>query len=232
MRISVEMRAIEEEKFGLSNIDLLNGRRCLSVEDDEENKILMRMALNYVGIEVHFAITGKAGLKQVRESHNKYSLIITDLRMPIMSGQEMIMKIREYEQKNELPNIPIVVLSGEPSEAENANCIDILRANAYIQKPVTLDILSKTILELILSENSKNSKPQNEVNMKNIKRNIIIILDDDPISISIIRQFISNFEFTVFTSINIKNVLFNNNPIYIYIYLIRLSVFTGKIEGM
>ena len=69
-------------------------------------------------------------------------MIFTDLRMPIMSGQEMIKKIREYEISKNLSSTPIIIISGEPSEIEIDRCINQLKVNylpsryIYIYRPM------------------------------------------------------------------------------------------------
>ena len=47
--------------------------------------------------------------------------------MPVMSGQELIQAIREYEYQENLQATPIIILSGESSDSEIEYCIHQLK---------------------------------------------------------------------------------------------------------
>ena len=49
--------------------------------------------------------------------------------MPVMTGQDMIFAIREYEKENKFLMVPIIIISGEPSELEIDRCINQLKVN-------------------------------------------------------------------------------------------------------
>ena len=98
----------------IENVD----SRILLVEDDDPNRKIMGELLERSGCSVYLANNGKTAfeifkvyifiisinilyLQDISEESapNKYfSAILTDLRMPVMSGQIMIMKIRKYEK--------------------------------------------------------------------------------------------------------------------------------------
>ena len=76
------------------------GLRVLYVEDICENQMVMTQILQQFGFEIKQAVDGAEGLYQFKKNQIGYfDVILTDLRMPNMSGQTMIMKIREFEKK-------------------------------------------------------------------------------------------------------------------------------------
>ena len=86
------------------DLELLNntykGLKVLYVEDISENQMIMTQVLNQIGFEIHLANNGSEGLlKFKRNGMAYYDFILTDLRMPNMSGQTMIRKIREFEEE-------------------------------------------------------------------------------------------------------------------------------------
>ncbi len=66
--------------------------RILIVEDNEENRLLMKNLLLDVGFEVRDAVNGKLGLKVFEQWHPH--LIWMDMRMPVMNGYEAIQRIK------------------------------------------------------------------------------------------------------------------------------------------
>ena len=175
---------------------------CLYVEDQVQNHPVMLGFLNYLGIKVELAYNGKEGLQEIKGNYNCYDLIITDLRMPIMSGQQMISEIRKYEKgENYETNIKIIVLSGEPSENEESLCLHILGANDYLTKPVSLADLYCSINKIktdnLSSESSKISYKY---------QNTILIIDDDKFANSITKQFLDTLELTILQAYSITQV--------------------------
>ena len=76
------------------------GLRILYVEDICENQMVMSHVLAELGFEISLANNGAEGLYLFKKQRKEFfDLILTDLRMPNMSGQTMIIKIREYEQE-------------------------------------------------------------------------------------------------------------------------------------
>ena len=133
-----------------------------------------------------------------------FHAIMTDLRMPIMSGQKMIMAIRRFEKASDIKRTPIIVISGDPSENEKVKCLDILGANAFISKPLTFELLQ---LELIKID--EDSDRPIECNLqKGAKEILIFVIDDDQFSSKILTKQLENNGLnnyiTAFTAYDVK----------------------------
>jgi two-component system, NtrC family, sensor kinase len=106
---------------------------------DDEPGVLegLRDFLEDEGYEVHEAMEAKEGLKVFQSV--KPNLVLTDLRMPGMSGMELIGEIRKINTTT-----PIIVLTGYGT-LESA--IDAIRLNVFdfITKPIELDFLKTTL---------------------------------------------------------------------------------------
>lgn len=105
------------------------------VIDDEKNiRNGLKAALEIDGYEVLLAEDGTIGLSLAL--NNEIDLIITDLRMPGVSGEEVLRRVT-----TETPGIPVIVLTGHGT-VESA--VDAMRAGAYdfLTKPLNLDRLS------------------------------------------------------------------------------------------
>ena len=88
-------------------------KRILFIEDEEFFLEMFGKKLQDDGYEVEYAKNGAWGSKMAAE--NKYDLIITDMVMPAMGGDEIIRRIKMDEKTK---NIPIIVLSASINEED------------------------------------------------------------------------------------------------------------------
>ncbi|MEO7136209.1 MAG: response regulator [Gemmatimonadales bacterium] len=83
--------------------------RILVVDDEPALCELLARMLRGAGYEVVKACDGLAGWELVGWSAQSFDLVVTDSRMPGMSGTEFIHRLRERN-----PALPIVHISGSP----------------------------------------------------------------------------------------------------------------------
>ncbi|HZI05931.1 MAG TPA: response regulator [Archangium sp.] len=104
--------------------------QILVVDDERDMRLLLRYQLEQEGYAVIEASDGKAALKLLRECSP--SLIITDVRMPFMSGLELL-----REAKQVLPATEVIVATGY---AEVETAIECMRAGAFdlLRKPFNI----------------------------------------------------------------------------------------------
>ncbi len=98
------------------------------VEDDLALSEMYRYKLENSGFRVRNASDGQAGLK-VAEKH-KPDLILLDLRMPVMSGDEMLARLRATEWGS---NIKVIILTNI-SRNEAPMPLRFLHVDQYIVK--------------------------------------------------------------------------------------------------
>jgi CheY-like chemotaxis protein/signal transduction histidine kinase/HAMP domain-containing protein len=88
-------------------------KRLLIVEDDAAEQLSIRQLLDHDDIEIVAADTGAAALSVLRE--NPCDCVVLDLRLPDMTGFEVLDRIRN---DNELSTVPVVVFTGRELSAE------------------------------------------------------------------------------------------------------------------
>jgi len=114
------------------------GEKILIVDDRRENIVfLANDVLRPQGYEIITAMDGKKGLQKALEE--KPDLIITDMRMPKMNGDEMIRALRETGHK-----VPVILSTFQGSER---SAVQAFRAGAtdYIIKPFTVDEILQAV---------------------------------------------------------------------------------------
>lgn len=136
--LTYQLDTSKNEKQDSSKLDLKD-KRILLVEDNEINMEVAEFYLGAVHANVDKAWNGLEAVEKVKEQPNKYSLVLMDIMMPKMNGDEAARCIRKIN-----PSIPIVAMS-----AQSEYSIDQTIMNDSISKPIDeqkLDqILSKYI---------------------------------------------------------------------------------------
>lgn len=136
--LTYQLDTSKNEKQDSSKLDLKD-KRILLVEDNEINMEVAEFYLDAVHANVDKAWNGLEAVEKVKEQPNQYSLILMDIMMPKMNGDEAAKCIRKIN-----PSIPIVAMS-----AQSEYSIDQTIMNDSISKPIDeqkLDqILSKYI---------------------------------------------------------------------------------------
>lgn len=136
--LTYQLDTSKNEKQDTSKLDLKD-KRILLVEDNEINMEVAEFYLNAVHANVKKAWNGLEAVEKVKEQPNQYSLILMDIMMPKMNGDEAAKCIRKIN-----PSIPIVAMS-----AQSEYSIDQTIMNDSISKPIDeqkLDqILSKYV---------------------------------------------------------------------------------------
>jgi len=143
--------------------------KMLFVDDEPVEKIIrqfFRPQIKSGTYEVYFAKDGDSALNIVQEDKG-IDLILTDINMPEMDGLELLKLVRV-----ERPWITAIVISAYYGDLDNIRTAMNLGAFDFIQKPVDLDDLKRTIEKAIchidrqkmLLENISNKKQLESVN--------------------------------------------------------------------
>lgn len=125
-----------------SKVKSKSKHRVLVVDDDEEIRkyICQELASEYHMLE---CANGKEALSLVLK--NAPDLIISDVMMPEMDGITLCRKIKQHVKIN---HVPVILLTAKSEEADNLEGI-ATGADAYIVKPFNIEILSKTVQNII-----------------------------------------------------------------------------------
>ena len=119
------------------------GKKILVVEDQEDNRNIMRDLLTNSGFDVVEAINGIEGVALAEKLLP--DLILMDIQLPGIDGYEAT---RQIKAKKELSSIPIIVvtsyaLSGDDKKAYDAGCDD------YVAKPFSPRKLLAKVLKFL-----------------------------------------------------------------------------------
>lgn len=116
----------------------------LLIADDEANQLeLLRYNLTKAGYEVVCATNGREALELIEDT--KPDLVILDWMMPEVSGMDVC---REIRNRNDLKNLPVIMLSARGEEGDKSLGLDT-GADDYITKPFSPRELVSRVKALI-----------------------------------------------------------------------------------
>ncbi|NDV25030.1 response regulator [Desulfovibrio sp. JC010] len=153
-RLEKDLREIAEPIEGVKSVEVAFGKdfyeadiyrrmdfelpsRVLLVDDEREfvKTLSERLLLRDLGSAVVY--DGESALDVVQDDEPE--VMILDLKMPGIDGIEVLRRV-----KSDRPSIEVIILTGHGSDDDRKTCMD-LGAFAYLNKPVDIDVLSKTL---------------------------------------------------------------------------------------
>jgi len=126
----------------------------LVVEDTPDTLQMVDLALTFKGYRVVTARNGQEALDAIKKEHP--ALIITDILMPRMDGFSLVHRLRINPKTR---GIPVVFLSATyvaPEDKQFAAAIGVTR---FIEKPIVLEELLRTVSDLLSRGTLADSKP-------------------------------------------------------------------------
>jgi len=142
----------------------------LVVDDEPDMRIALTYALSHCGYSVESASSGLEALEKFEA--DKFSLIITDLKMPGMSGIEILGKVKKRS-----PKIPVIMIT---AYGTINNAVEAMQQGAsdYILKPFSTEILEAAIKKVYINSNGKAQSKLLEVYSKRNSETKRIITQD------------------------------------------------------
>ena len=117
--------------------------KILVIDDEVNIQKLTKANLNASGYEVFIAADGEEGLRLAQFKHP--NLILLDLRMPGMSGWDVLMVLKANRK---LRRIPVVIMTATVPETE-AYRVRGMRTMGYVLKPFSADELIDKIRSIL-----------------------------------------------------------------------------------
>ena len=229
-----EQYPIIQKNYNLEDWDRCNnkcrGFRCLNVEPNISNQELVSQILFYLGFEYDIVTTGLEAINLYKQKYYEkeyYDLIITELKLPVLNGLEMIQEIKNFENRLQLENkkegAAILIISSDMTGGEEEKCFEILGTKHVLRKPVSLselcahlDMLTNKRLEYKMEERKelvRRKVTMGECNQNT--RNTILVVEDDTFVASIISQFVQSAGYSTINAYTIAQVY-----IYYILYIL------------
>lgn len=154
-------------------------QKILVVDDELGVRELLYDALTKQGYKSITATSGEEAIELI--GTQRPDLVLLDFKMPDMNGVEILKKIRSFDSKTK-----IVMLTGMGTE-ELERESRLQGASGFLRKNLGIDVIVKAIGEIFHVR-------------KEYKENKILVVDDDPEIISLIRDFLMKKGYTITTA--------------------------------
>jgi len=117
------------------------------VDDEEDILHILRAGLGRYGHNVMTFSDPVLALKEFSYSHLDYKLILTDIRMPAMSGIELAKKAKEID-----PDVRLMVMTAfELGSYELSHDLPFVKVEDLLKKPISMSNICKVIDKKIAS---------------------------------------------------------------------------------
>lgn len=118
--------------------------QVLLVDDSTINQKVAGNFLQKHGVSVDYSNHGKEALEAINQQD--YDLVFMDCHMPVMDGYQATEAIRNWEDKNDLPRLPVIAMTANVLTGDKEKCLNA-GMDDYLAKPIQQqnisDILNK-----------------------------------------------------------------------------------------
>ena len=121
--------------------------KVLIIEDNEDNRDILKHQLEYLGYAVAEAADGLEGLSQAEKE--RPDLVVVDVMMPGIDGREVARRLRADPKTKEIPILAATVLF----QAEDIHSCLTAGCNEVLTKPFTLQQLKEKLAQFLPPKN-------------------------------------------------------------------------------
>jgi signal transduction histidine kinase/CheY-like chemotaxis protein/HPt (histidine-containing phosphotransfer) domain-containing protein len=114
----------------------------LLVEDHPVNQQVARRLLERLGLKVETAGHGAEALERIKQ--HRYDLVLMDCQMPVLDGYSATRRLREQEQRDTIPRLPVIAMTAHAMAGDRERCLEA-GMDDYLTKPLDRLLLSETL---------------------------------------------------------------------------------------
>lgn len=124
-----------------------NGERILYVDDEPSIAKLGKRHLESLGYEAHSTTDPKEALEMIKADPNRFDLVISDMAMPNMPGDQLIIEILSVN-----PKMPTMICSGYTSRMSETKASE-MGITAFVMKPLNKTELANKVRDVLNDSN-------------------------------------------------------------------------------
>jgi signal transduction histidine kinase len=142
--VSAQLLTLRRQQNGSElSPDLLKGLRVLSVDDQQDTRELITLALARYGAEVKASDSASTALELIKDW--KPHVVVSDIGLPGMDGYDFMRRLRELEPDGE--RIPAIAVTGYAGAIDESKALDA-GYEVHLSKPIELNKLVSVIAKI------------------------------------------------------------------------------------
>jgi PAS domain S-box-containing protein len=171
--------------------EIIDIHKALIVDDNDNNRLILRQMLKLKNIEVEEASNGFEAL-QLLAKQNWYDVILMDYHMPYMDGLETIRKIRESFAASP-EQLPLVLLHSSSDDEKIQHACEEMSVNQRLVKPVKMEDLFDSLYRLnkVQHSNEKLTDTEDKPFRINSPAISILVVEDNMVNKLLAKTIIS-----------------------------------------
>ncbi len=160
----------------------IQGVHVLGVDDNTTNRVILSRMLSGFGCRVQMADNGQTAvdiLKAAQEQHNPFKIVLLDLQMPGIDGEETARLIKSDPT---IKDVKIIVLTSMGQRGDAARLL-ALGCSGYLLKPVKMQMLLEALVS-VMEENTEKPQlvTQHSISEKVRQDQRILLAEDNPVN--------------------------------------------------
>ena len=128
--------------------------RLLIVDDDPDIAQVLKLGLQQNGFLVDSFTNSEEALQSFKSNAESYRLLLSDVRMPGLSGIQLARKVKEIN-----PNVKVILITAfEIKDNEFSKVFPSTQVDGFVQKPIGIREMTNKILSVIGESKRKRNE--------------------------------------------------------------------------
>jgi DNA-binding NtrC family response regulator len=129
--------------------------KLLIVDDDSDIVQVLKLGLVRNGFSVEAFTDPQEALQSFKSHAESYCLVLSDIRMPSLSGIQLSKKVKEVN-----PNVKVILMTAfEVRDSEFSKVFPSTHVDGFVQKPISIkDLIDKILTFIGNTENRKKGE--------------------------------------------------------------------------
>src|SRR5213083_1722399 len=141
--------------------------KILYIEDNPENRMLVRAVLEAAGYDLVEAEDGLAGIEAaIREEP---ALILLDINLPGVDGYEIVAILKSFPN---LANTPVIAVTAYAMEGDRQRTL-VAGCDGYIQKPIDVDAFPSQVGEFLRGKRERVEAQEEGVYLRELNQRLV-----------------------------------------------------------
>ncbi len=141
--------AVTAEQTGAAERNMHGVERLLVIDDEDSVRLIMQKSLEHLGYSVDVAANGEEALKLYRQNGKEYGLLIMDMIMPGMPGDELFFELKRMD-----PEVAVLIASGYASDRRTRAVLDG-GGVGMLRKPFAVEDLGEAVRSSLDKKSAK-----------------------------------------------------------------------------